>query len=233
MGRQFKGLLYFFLTDVRYSLMIFWTILLSILVLSLCIAYFLLGVENGEYYLSIDIPIYVYCAILGFLTVKESIPFAIKIGATRKNLFVALGVFFLGIAVVKSVVSSTLQLMTLAFTKATGVSTFNFLYLSPLMEDSWFTRVIIDTAIMFFLFSIMYIFGLMFYKTGLAGGGIAVGILILILLYGFAEGWLIEFFINQFMEPHISFFYQLLGVGLGLYGVTYFFIRNITILKTK
>jgi hypothetical protein len=233
MGRQVKGLLYFFLTDIRYSLMIFWSILLSILVLSLCIAYFLLGIENGNYYLSIDIPIYVYCGILGFLTVKESIPFAIKIGATRKNVFVALGVFFLGLAVVKSVFSSTLQLVTLAFTKATGVSTFNFLYLSPLMEDSWFTRVMIDTAIMFFLFSIMYIFGLMFYKTGLAGGGIAAGILILILLYGVAEGWLIEFFINQFKEPHISFFYQLLGIGLFLYSLTYFLIRKITILKTK
>jgi hypothetical protein len=233
MGRQLKGLLYFFVTDIRYSLIIFWSILLSILILSLCISYFLLGVDNGAYYFSFGFPIYVYCAILGFLTVKEAIPFSIKMGATRKNLFVAIGLFFLGLAFVKAVVSSTLQALTLAFTKAAGISTFHFLYLSALMEDSWLSIVIIDMTVMFFMFSIMFIFGLLFYKTGLAGGGIVVGAVALTLLYGTAQGWVIEFLINQFTHPHMAFFYQMLGVGLILYCLSYLFIRNITILKTK
>ncbi|MBM4763826.1 hypothetical protein [Bacillus sp. B15-48] len=233
MGRQIKGLIYFFLTDIRYSLMIFWSILLIILVLSLGIANFLLGVENGVYFLSLDFPIYVYCAILGFLTVKEAIPFSIKMGATRKNLYIALGLFFFGLAFVKSVISSTLQSLTLAFTNAAGISSFKFLYLSPLMENAWFSSVAIDTAIMFFLLSIMFILGLLFYQTGLAGGGITVGVLFLILLHGIAQGWIIEFFINQFTEPQMTFFYQLLAVGVIFYGISYGFIRKITIIKTR
>ena len=88
MGRQINGLLYFFITDIRYSLMIFWTILLGILGVSLTISYFLLGVEDGSLYFMFQF-IYVYCGILGFITVRESIPFALKMGATRKNLFIS------------------------------------------------------------------------------------------------------------------------------------------------
>src|SRR5699024_5911205 len=87
MGRQIKGLLYFFIADVRYSLTIFWTILMGILVVSLIVAYFLTNVKNGMMSFTLTAPMYVYCAILGFLTVKESVPFSIKMGATRKNIF--------------------------------------------------------------------------------------------------------------------------------------------------
>lgn len=56
MGRQIKGLLYFFITDLRYSLITFWTILLSILVISLTFAYFLLSVEDGGFYFGFPFP---------------------------------------------------------------------------------------------------------------------------------------------------------------------------------
>lgn len=233
MGRQLKGLMYFFITDIRYSLIIFWSILLSILILSLCISYFLLSVDNGTYYFSFGFPIYVYCAILGFLTVKEAIPFSLKIGATRKNLFLAIGLFFLGLSFAKAVVSTALQSVTMTFTKTAGISTFHFLNLSGLTEESWLSKVIIDATVMFFLFSLMFIFGLLFYKTGLAGGGIATGAVVLILLYGIAQGWVIKFFMNQFTDPHMAFFYQLLCAGLILYGLSYLFMRNITIIKAK
>lgn len=94
MGRQIKGLLYFFMADVRYSLAIFWTILMGILMVSLIAAYVLVDIKNGFMTFSLTAPMYVYCSILGFLTVKEAVPFSLKMGATRKNLFVSLGIFF-------------------------------------------------------------------------------------------------------------------------------------------
>lgn len=89
MGRQIKGLLYFYMADARHSITIFWTILMSTLVITLTIYYFLKDVDGGFITLSLSVPIYIFCAILGFLTVKESIPFSLKVGATRKNIFVS------------------------------------------------------------------------------------------------------------------------------------------------
>ncbi|WP_156291699.1 hypothetical protein [Oceanobacillus salinisoli] len=233
MARQLKGLMYFFITDVRYSLMIFWGILLSILVLSLCISYFLLGVDDGKYYFTLTLPIYIYCAILGFLTVKEAIPFSVKLGATRKSVFIGIGLFFLGLSFAKAVVASMLHSITLTFTQATGISTFHFLHLSELVGDSWFTRVLIDTTVMFFALVFMFVIGLIFYKSGLAGGGIVTGALVLIILVGVAKGWLIDFFVNIFTDLQLTFFWQMLGAGVILYSLSYLVIREITIVKVK
>src|SRR5690625_5064812 len=103
MGRQLKGLLYFYMADARHSFIIFWTILMSILVLSL-VASYLLADGEGFMSLSLTAPLYVYFAIYGFLSVKEFIPSAIKMGATRKNIMISLALFFFGLAIVKAAV---------------------------------------------------------------------------------------------------------------------------------
>lgn len=169
MTRQIKGLLYFFATDIRYSLMIFWTILLGILIVSLVISYFMLGVENGQLYFMFQF-IYVYCGILGFITVKESIPFSLKMGATRKNLFISLGLFFLSIALMKAVIANTLHTVILYATDITNLHSFGFMHLAQLMEDTWINRVVIDTSLMFFFLTVMFLTGLLFYRYGLLGG---------------------------------------------------------------
>lgn len=233
MGKQIKGLLYFFIMDIRYSLLIFWTILLGVLAVSIAFSYFLLSVEDGGFFFGFPFAIYVYCAILGFLTVKESIPFSLKIGATRKNIFVSIGVFFLLLAFAKAVVANLLQTLISFFTESAGIHTFNFLHLANLMENTWFNRVIIDGTVMFFLLSGMFMLGLLFYKYGLAGGGSVAGILAVVLLLGIAQGWIFDFFTDVFASIDVLFFFQLLGVGIVLYGLTFLLVKKITILKVK
>ncbi|WP_407271149.1 hypothetical protein [Radiobacillus sp. PE A8.2] len=233
MARQLKGLLYFFVTDMRYSFMIFWSILLGVLVVSLCFAYFLLSVEEGSFYFSLSFPIYIYSAIYGFKTVKEAIPFSIKIGATRKNLFLGIGLLFLGLAIVQSLIGNTLHSLTLSFTEATDITTFNFLHLSSFLEDTWLNRVAIDAAITFVLLVLLFFFGLLFYQTGLAGGGIVAGVIVLALLLGIAKGWVFDFLSNLFTDINITYFLQLFVIGLVLYAFTFLFVRKITIVKAK
>lgn len=233
MGRQINGLLYFFITDLRYSLMIFWTILLSILIVSLTFAYFLLSVEDGGFYFGFPFALYIYIAIMGFQTVKQSIPFALKLGATRKNLFISLGLFFLGLAIAKAIIANIIQSLTLKFTDVTGIHTFEFIHPVDLLEDTWMNRVIIDSSIMFFLLALMFIIGLLFYKYGLAGGGTVIGIATVVLLVGIAQGWVIDFFIKLFSDINLLFFYQLLAIGIGLYLISFVFLRKITIMNAK
>lgn len=232
MGKQIKGLLYFFLTDARYSITIFWSILIGIIVLSLSISYFLIGVE-AEFYLSASIPMYIYCAIFGYITVKESIPFALKIGATRKSIFVSIGLFFLILSLLKAVFMSIIHSTTLAFADAVGISNFVFIHPATLLGDTWLSRVVVDTAIMFLMFSMLFIMGLIFYRTGLAGGGIVAGILVLLLLFGIAEGWLFEFIWDLLVDVELTLFIQMFGIGLVFYLLSIIFIRRITIIMTK
>lgn len=233
MSKQLKGLLYFFITDIRNSLLIFWSILLSVIVISVIVAYYLLSVEDGNLSMGFPFAIYIYCAILGFITVKEVIPFSLKMGATRKKLFVAIGLFFLGIALAKSALASTLQAIISQFTNKAEIHTFEFLHLASLFQDTWLNRVIIDTTIMFFLLAIMFIIGLLFYKYGLIGGGSVVGIIAILLLTGTAKGWIVDIFAWIFADTTMTFFYQLLVLGIVIYCLSFLFLQRITTVKVK
>ncbi|WP_047985188.1 hypothetical protein [Ornithinibacillus californiensis] len=233
MNKQIKGLLYFYISDIRHSLMIFWSILLLVLVVSIAFAYYLIGVEDSMMAFGFPFAIYFYCLILGFMTVKESIPFAIKMGATRKNILISLAIFFLGLVVLKSIVASTIQEIVLLFTDATGITTFQFLHPAMMLEDTWLNRILIDVCIMFFLLSFMFIIGLLFYKYGFAGGGLVAGILAIATLFGVAKGWIYEFIVDVVTQMDMLFFYQVLGVGLLLFLLSNVFVRRITIEKRR
>lgn len=233
MTRQLKGLLYFFVTDIRYSMTIFWSILLGTTVLSLCLAYFLSGMESARIYFSFPSVMYVYCGILGFITVKEAIPFALKMGATRKNLYFSLGIFFLLIAFIKSVASSTLQTVITAFIDVTGMTTFRIMHLAEFINDTWLNRILIDTTVMFTLLATMFLIGLIFYRAGMLGGGIVVAILLVILLLGIAQGWMVDFVVELFSTMDLTLFIQIFGAGLLAYGFSFLFTRKITVIKTK
>lgn len=233
MGRQMKGLLYFYFADVRYSLTIFWMILMSIVVVTLTITYFLNNIEGGFMTLSITGPMYVYCGILGFLTVKESIPFSIKRGATRKNIFFSLVIFFLSLSLVKSVIGSTLQVIVEFLNTKIRIENFHFIHLAYFTNDTWFHRILIDISIMFFAFSLMFAIGLLFYRYGLVGGGIFVGLLIITALTGAFQGWLIDFFTNIFKTFNNTFYLQLFGIGVVIYALSMLLLRRITIIKVR
>ena len=231
--RQMKGLLYFYFADIRHSLKVFWTILMCIVMVTLTITYFLSNIEGGFMTLSITGPMYIYCGILGFLVVKEFIPFSIKRGATRKNIYFSLAIFFLGLSLAKSVVGSMLQVIVEYINMKAGIENFTFLHLAYFTTDTWYYRIMIDTSIMFFAFSIMFVIGLLFYRYGLVGGGIFVGLLIITALTGSFQGWLIDFFVNIFTDFDHIFYLQLFGIGIVIYALSMLLLRRITILKVS
>ncbi|MFC4025731.1 hypothetical protein ACFOUV_18280 [Oceanobacillus longus] len=233
MSRQIKGLIYFYSTDIRYSLMVFWTILLSIMTVSLAFSYFLLRFDDGFFAFGLAIPVYIYCSIIGFLTVKENIPFSLKLGVVRKNLFLGIGIFFLGLAFFKAVVVNTLHSIIMAFADVVGLHNFQFIQPAQLVVNNWWNRVIIDTIIIFFMLTLMYMIGLLFYKYGLLGGGVVLGIFAAVLLLGIAQGWVIDYFIDLYQTIEMTYFIQMFGVGVIIYIISYVFIRRITTIKVK
>ncbi|AVQ98278.1 hypothetical protein ACTWPF_16585 [Oceanobacillus sp. M65] len=228
MGRQLKGLLYFFSSNIRHSLLIFWTILMSILVVTLTISYFLLNVE-GEMAFSLTAPMYVYCGIMGFITVKEMIPFSIKMGATRKNLYVVIAIFFLLLSLFKAIAGTIIQVLVTSMNEAIGLNNFDFLHLAQFIDDTWYTRVVIDTAVMFFFLTLMFLLGLLFYRFGFAGAGSVLGILLVGLLLSIAKGWAWDFITNIVESFGMTFFLQMTIMSIVFYVLSFFLVRRITI----
>ncbi|WP_047981077.1 hypothetical protein [Ornithinibacillus contaminans] len=233
MKRQVKGLLYFFATDIRHSVIVFWSILLFVLATVLTLSYFLFTSVDSKMTFGFPFPMYVYCLILGFITVKQSVPFAIKMGATRKSLFVSLGIFFFIMAVAKSIIANTLQEIVQVIMDKTNFDAFMFLHPAMLVENNWLNRVLFDSAIMFFLFMFMFVIGLIFYKYGVLGGASVAGVLAILLLIALAKGWVIDFVTDLIRNIDMGFVGQLAGLGLLLFLISYSFIRRITIEKRR
>lgn len=234
MNRQIKGLLYFYVTDIRYSFIIFWSILLGVLILSLGIAYFLLDVEGGFFVFGFPFATYFNALFLGFITVKETIPFALRVGTVRRNIFFATGLFFLGYALFIGVLSSTLQSIVQLFAETINLHSFRFLHpVEMLGDDTWLTRVIVDVVVLFFILVLTYLIGLLFFRGGVLVGGIFLGILGVFLLLGVTQGWLVEAVISTVRNIDLIFFAQMFVIGIVLYGFTYLLIRTITIVKAR
>ncbi|MEN2465215.1 hypothetical protein [Ornithinibacillus sp. FSL M8-0202] len=233
MNKQIKGLLYFYISDIRHNILIFWSILLFMLLVSLAFGVYLLGVEDGMLAFGFPFAIYFYCLVIGFTRVKESIPFSIKMGATRKNILISMGIYFLIIATVQSLVANTIQEVVLLLTKNANITSFMFLHPAMIIEDNWLNRLLIDISVMFFLLSFMFVMGLLFYKYGLAGGGLVAGVLVILLLFGIAKGWVYDIIVEFVNQVNIVFFYQMFGIGLLFFLLSFVFVRRITIEKRR
>lgn len=233
MVRQIKGLLYYNVTESRYSLSIFWIILMSIFVVTLFIGYLLKNTNGAIMAFSLTVPMYIYCGIFGFLTVKDKIPFALKMGATRKSIFISLGGFFLILSLGMSVLGSSLQTITNRISVYLGMNNFKFIHISHLINDSWFNRILIDFSMMFFSLSLLFIIGLIFYRFGLIGGGSTLGLFVILILTGFAQGYLTDFFIYLFERLDNMLFIQLFLISLIIYAISFLFLRRITIVSVK
>lgn len=232
MGKQLQGLLYFYVADIRHSLVIFWSILLTLLLLSIGVAYFFLG-EMDSLNFDIAFPTYIYCSIVGFLTVKGNIPFSIKMGATRKNIFISIGLYFLGLSLGMALVSNSINSIVKLLVDNFTINSFYFAHIATFIQDTWINRVMIDMIIMFFFLSLMFLIGLFFYKFGLLGGLSLIGLIVFGFLIGVTKGWLIDFIIHVFNNLGTQFFLQLLACGLALYGLSFLLIRRITIVKAR
>src|SRR5690625_4887117 len=176
MNNQLKGLLYYFQTHMKRSFLIFWSILLGITIVTLIAAYILRN-EDGVMTITLTMPMYFFCAIYGFVIVKQWIPYFIKIGATRKNIFLGLGIFFAGVASIYSLMATILQSAISFLVDKLTIDIFSFIHLSMVFEDTWYIRFIIDFTVMLVSFTFSYVVAFLFYNSVLLLSRLVIGAL--------------------------------------------------------
>ena len=240
MPREIKGTLYYLQAHLRYSFIIFWSIMIGVLVFSL-IMKVLLASEETVVSFDFSIPIYLFGAIFGYYIVKNTMPYLIKMGVTRKSLFVSVGIHILTIALLNAIIANTIYSLLRFFYGGNIQSsilveieaeetTLAFTHFADIfMENTWLTRVVIDTSITFFLLAATLLVGLIFYRFGLIGGIGSIAAVMLIFILGMTKGWLVDFFLKIYENFSFAFFYQLFAVGILLYLLSFILIRRITV----
>ncbi|SHH81260.1 hypothetical protein [Virgibacillus chiguensis] len=233
MKQSVKGLIYFLLVEIRRPLIIFWTILFTILLVSLAFSYWLSQIEEGPFTFSLTGPIYVFFSVWGFICIKEIIPFSIKLGATRKQIWSTIGLFFLSLAMIKAVFVQFLREAIWIINDWVGIDVFRFLHPAHFLTDNWYSRMVIDVAIFSFLFVISYVIGFVFYKYGLIGGGGLLGVILLALLMTIATGDFAQFVREMIANMSLTFYIQLFAVSVVLYLCSFLLIRRMTTIKVQ
>ncbi len=237
MQRELKGTLYYLQANLRYSFIIFWSIMLGVLVLSM-VADLLISDDEGIIAFNFSLPIYIFGSIFGFYIVKNTIPYLIKMGVTRKSLFISAGIHLFGIAIINSIIANTINSFLEnmyensmgSLTVSDGNTTLTLTHFADLFMDStWLSRVVVDTSVGFFLITITLVVGLIFYRYGLIGGFGTIGIVMMTFIVAIARKWLESFFIKLIENFDLTFFYQLFAVGILIYLFSFLLMRRITI----
>lgn len=240
MKRQLRAILYYLVTDIRYSFSVFWMVIGAFLLLSVVIE-FILGTQDSNtiIHFNFSFPIYIFASVVGYLTVKKVMTYLIKMGATRKMIFIGVFIFFIGLSIVNALISNSLDALIRFVVKSDiqggivitdGLTQSSFHHIADFIgKNNILNQIIVDSAISFFFIIVYFLIGLIFYRFGLIGGIIFVGIIIFTFIFGMANGWLIDFFIDVFRDFSIVFFYQLSLVGFVVYLITYLLLRRFTI----
>jgi hypothetical protein len=231
MNNQVKGLIYYYGQNLKYNSKIFWTILIATTLATGILAYFLMDVEGSQFYWAFPIATYTNVCIIAFQSVKKDIPFGLKMGATRKNIFLSYLYFFFSYSLFMALASSTVQWIFEGLFNLVGITNYTFTHPAMLLTDMWFTRTVVDTFIMFFLMALLFLVGLLFYQSGLLGGGIFLGVFLVIALYGLFDGWLIDAFAQVLPDASILTFLLLFLIGIGLYLLSYPLVQKMTIMQ--
>lgn len=228
MQRELKGSLYYLLANLRYPFIIFWSVMIIALAISIILDF--LMDEEGFITFNFSGSIFIFGAIFGTYIVKAAIPYAIKMGATRKKLFLSVGIHLFGIAITNSLIANSLNSFLENFYGNTLGRTLTLSHFAELfMESTWVTRVVIDSSITFFLMAVAFMIGLMFYRYGLIGGFGIIGVAMVVIVFGISRGWLLDFFINILSDFSFVFFYQLFAIGLIVYLASFILLRRITV----
>ena len=238
MGRELQGVLYYYLTNVRHAFLIFWLVIVAIFILSIVLDA-LVGGDDMTIHFNLSFPIYIFAAALGFIVVKSTLPYLIKMGATRKIIYIGTVIFFIVFSSINALLANAFNWLLRKLTKSeigggfiytNGEQTTTFNHIADFLErDNFLYQIIVDLSLSFFFITVFFIIGLMFYRFGLLGGFLFVGVIAFTFIYGMADGWLAEFFIDIFSDFTIAFFYQLALVGFGVYLLSFFLLRRYTL----
>ncbi|MFC4321927.1 hypothetical protein [Litchfieldia salsa] len=195
MSKDLKAILYYFAVDFRFSLIVFWSILLASMV-----TLFMIGnsFEGTKILFSSGFSVYIYCAISGFLITKETFPYCVKLGSTRNNYFLGAILFNILLALFMAIIHLSALSLFKWFVELSQMENMSII-LTVEKETLLATlggQLLLDTVIGFVLLSVGFLLSSAFYRLGMVGGIVGIALLGIVLILPATRNWLIDFFLT-------------------------------------
>lgn len=190
MLKDMKAVLYYLAVDMRFSFMVFW----SILLLSLTAMYLIVLSFDITMVVSTSMAIYIFCGIAGFLTTRETFPYCIKLGATRNQYMFNVLIYCAVVATVFSTIHVIIQSFFGGLVSLSGSERFIIYHSveSTTLANTWYNQLFVDMVICFLLLSLGFLLGTIFYRLGLIGGFGALALFAIMLLLPTTRNFMLD-----------------------------------------
>jgi len=220
MSKNSKALFHVLLLDYRFSIIVFWAIFLA----SLLPLFILAATTGGDIIISSSVAIAFFCAINGFLMIKETFSFSIRMGATRQEYVWTGLIFFLVLSAVMSILSLIFVYMSKWINSFT-VTDFTLLPVSDFFLESpvWYTQFTIDFLLSFFILITGFLLSTIFHKFGMVGGLSSLALLFILLVLPATRSEIISIFVQINMNEwavslnYLGIFGLIVAMSLGIW----------------
>ena len=228
MSRNSKALLVFFTLDYRFSIIVFWCIFLASLI---PIVIFSISID-GTMMISSDMAIAVFCAVSGFLLIKETFPFSIRMGATRHEYVFNALLFSVLLAAFMSALNLAVVQVLVWIIELSGWDNFSLIILAEFFTSnvSWYTQYSVEFMICFLLFLLGFFLSSVFHRFGMIGGGLTLAIIFVAILVPDVHNALIDLLIQtERLDGVLSVSFNnfgILGMATTLSALIWLMLRN-------
>ncbi len=206
MLKDLKAIIYFLAIDTRFSLIVFWSILLA----SLGVMYVTALLFDTQMFVSTSMAIYIFSAITGFLMTKEDFPYCIKMGATRNQFVIGSFVYTVGLALMMSLFHVVVYQFFSWLIVVGNIADFSMVHLVEVtsLSPAWYNLFLIDALVCFLFVSTGFLLSSIFYRLGLIGGITTIAVFIISLIIPTSREWILNVFLhfeqNQLVIHYLS-----------------------------
>lgn len=228
--QDMKALGNFLYVSLRRPVLVFWLFVLALYFLSFAISY---GLGMEELYFQASLLVYLFSLAVGWWLVFYTLPYLLQLGASRTQLFLSYGLFFLFFSFLQALLANGLMALArvlgwkstageVVFSTGTSTYSFSFHHLSQFLEkDSFLAQMTIDTILTCTLLVLSFVLALFFYRFGLAIGLIVAGSFFLLWLASIATGYFVTLVEGLVQHYSLSIYFTLFGLILGFYFLSY------------
>lgn len=227
-----KAVLHYEWTGTKKAASVFWIILGSTMLLSIIFAY---SFTDGEVYMGgTSIALFAYLMITGFISVKDSMPYCIRRGATRNQFLAGIGLSFLVTSIIMAVIHTILVELAIMAGNLLNLKTVHFFRLSDLLSTSpsLLTATVVDMLLSFFCLATAFLIGAIFFRFGKTIGLSFLALSGLILMNSSVQTKIGSFLFGNASNAILMDFVILFLIGVICFFITWPIIRKMSIHPT-
>ncbi|ADU29267.1 hypothetical protein [Evansella cellulosilytica] len=229
--KEIKGVWKFLWLDLKRSLLIFWTILFSLIMFGIIIS--VTVPMDGFINWNTNIPVIIYLTIIGTHLFRNSLQYGAAFGSTRRHLYIGLTTFLLMMTIFNALVHNIFFFSVDALTANIDTMLVHSMLEYSNIEATFFLFTAADFAVFTLFMSLSFILSIVWHQLGTIPLYIvSAGFAFLVILPTFHPFW-VELFNWYTTATFINLVGPLILIAVVLLLLPFPFVRRIHLFKRE